>query len=158
MAVKGMQRERREGALLAITLYSLKDYENFHCLFVDYDNRGDHCGIAEPPYPRCFKGFPPTSCKKFGEYLSVVDCEVETVDCPAFEITGGHRFRLYYIFFLPGPMKLFPFKQESVDEYVKWCEQALRDLEDWQTYDDSLHDQNELSENAGRALQALNLK
>eukprot|EP00418_Pyrodinium_bahamense_P081073 CAMPEP_0179073092 /NCGR_PEP_ID=MMETSP0796-20121207/32392_1 /TAXON_ID=73915 /ORGANISM="Pyrodinium bahamense, Strain pbaha01" /LENGTH=514 /DNA_ID=CAMNT_0020770273 /DNA_START=36 /DNA_END=1580 /DNA_ORIENTATION=- len=131
MAVKGLQREGRSGDIVAITLYSLESYENFHCMFTDFDNKGDHRGIAEPPYARCFKGLPPTACAAYGKYLQVLDCEVETVDCPAFEIAGGRTYRLYYIFLMPEKLKIFPFKQESIDEYVAWCAQALKDLNLW---------------------------
>jgi len=131
MAVKGMQREGRSGDIVAITLYSLMSYTNFHVLFTDYDTKGDHCGIAEPPYPRCFKGLPPAGCKKYGKYVEVLDCQVETVDCPVFEIVGGHTHRLFYIFLMPEHLNLFPFKQESVDAYMAWCKQALQDLNLW---------------------------
>jgi len=133
VAVKGMQREGRSGDIVAITLYSLESYSNFHVMFTGYDNQGDHCGIAEPPYPRCFKGMPPTGCKAYGKYVQVLDCQVETVDCPAFEILGGRKYRLFYIFLMPEHLNLFPFKQESVDAYVTWCKQALRDLSLWST-------------------------
>lgn len=131
MAVKGMQREGRSGDLVAITLYSLESYTNFHVMFADFDNQGDHCGIAEPPYPRCFKGLPPTACKAYGKHLQVLDCQVETVDCPAFEIVGGRTYRLFYIFLMPEHLNLFPFKAESVEAYMSWCRQALEDLNLW---------------------------
>jgi len=135
MTIKGLQREGRSGDILCLTMFSLESYENFHCMFADFDNKGDHRGIAATPYPRCFKGMPPTACAQFGKYLQVLDCMVETVDCPAFQIRGGCRYRLFHIFVEPGSVKVFPFKQESVEEYVSWSSQVLKDLQEW-----SLHD------------------
>jgi len=131
MAVRGVQRDGRTGDILAVALNSVDTYSNFHVMFEGYDNEGDHCGVAEPSYPRCFKGLPPTGCSRYGKYLQVIDCEVETVDCPEFSIAGGHKYRLYFFLVMPENLKLFPFKQESVEEYVAWCHDNLYDCECW---------------------------